>query len=944
MITKCPISNYPIKNNDNWIVITSDKKYKIEISIIGNKIIHIKASGFVNMERSNETFPLIENVISQEFNNESCIIIYDYEHFEGACSNVKKKYTQWLEENKNKIQAIYFYNLKKVNRLLFKTAKLFLTQYKNFYILDSYKEVIKHIQSKFITNNNLKEIEKINIPIEKKWVFELKGESYRTEVSLIGERFYHVKNIGYGNIRIINEIWPTMQKLFNNDIKEKKPYFIHDYSEYRGASGEVRKAYIEWLTENAKYISGLYIYGANTYSRLLLNTGKVFLPPHFPLKTLNTLNEVFEDITKKENISILFDEEKQLIENIWQEDFVYKTTKNDYKVIKKWRHYYGESYIDTVLINKNILIRQFTGLDSFSDYHQVTIDFNNILKETRISKYHFYFHFNKNVKLNLRFRKYGVSWFNSNYHKILSGGAFNLSSIDSISAHLGLLFLKNKNLKKRILIFNDISHIFPHIEDFNHSKNSLKENNEILQKLSKKELIEKIKILKKEKIKTLSTQEEEINILFKKLGTISWDENYDFSDKQLDTRKNPFSDLHNLVLLIQKDIQEILSKRDSLIKKAKESDRLKSTFLANMSHEIRTPLNGILGFSSLLSEEEFDSKTIKEYSSIIVNNGKNLLNLINDIIDVSKIETQQLNIKRKKFSVNKLINNVVSLFEQSISFSQKEIEFRVENNLISDFYIISDEMRIQQILNNLLNNAIKFTQKGHIKLFIETHSNNLSFSVEDTGIGIEQSKQAIIFDRFRQANENIDQIYGGSGLGLSISKSLAQMLDGDIYLQSEKGKGSTFTFQLKINKEDEEKGYTALQQIDTSKIVFSQEYILIVEDVKDNQIFLNAVLKNANLNLLWAATGQEALDIFEENKDKIKLILLDIQLPDFSGEIVAEEIRKTNQTIPIIAQTANALNNEKDKYLQSYFTDFIGKPINKQKLFSCISRNLAQNS
>jgi len=938
MIKKCPITNFPIKSKEDWTVISDDKKYKIEISIIGDKIIHIKAYGFTNIERSNKTFPLVEKLIFQEFNNKPCIIIYDYEFFEGACANVKKKYAQWLENNKNKVQAIYFYNLKKVNSILFKTAKLFLKQYKNFYILDSYRDVMEHLQSKFIVNNKFKEINKLNIPIEKEWLFELEGESYRTEISLIGERFYHVKNIGYAGTRVITEVWPIMKDLFNNEMKQKKPYFIHDYSEYKGAAGEVRKAYIEWLIQNSKDISGLYIYGANTYSKLLLNTGKVFLPSHFPLKILNTIDEVFEDITEKENISILFDEDKQLIENIWQEGFVYKTASQKYKVVKKWRHHYRESYIDTILINKNIFIRQFTGKDLFYDYHKVSIDFNNILKETQIDKYHFYFHFNKNVKLNLKFRKYGVHWFNANHHRILSGGAFNLSLIDSISAQLGLLFFKNKKLKKRILVFKDISQIFPQIENYNSSKPELVEDSETLQKLSKKELIKKIHSLKEENTNILSTQKQEINTLFEKLGTISWDENYDFSDEQLDTRKSPFSDLHNLVLLIQKDIQEILSKRDSLIKKAKESDRLKSTFLANMSHEIRTPLNGILGFAGLLAEEDFDSETIKKYSNIIVSNGKNLLNLINDIIDISKIETGQLNIKKENFSVNKLINNTVSLFEQSITFNEKEIFFFVENNLPTDFYIKSDEMRIQQILNNLLNNAIKFTQKGHVKLIVKLINDKLSFSVEDTGIGIEPNKQAIIFDRFRQANENIDRTYGGSGLGLSISKSLAQMLDGDILLQSQKGKGSTFTFLLKIEQKEKIK----LQQTNASKITFNQETILIVEDVKDNQIYLDAILKNANLNLLWAATGREAIDVFEKNKTEIKLILLDIQLPDFSGEIVAEKIRNTNKTIPIIAQTANALNDEKEKYLQSNFTDFIGKPINKQKLFSCITKYLTQ--
>jgi PAS domain S-box-containing protein len=239
--------------------------------------------------------------------------------------------------------------------------------------------------------------------------------------------------------------------------------------------------------------------------------------------------------------------------------------------------------------------------------------------------------------------------------------------------------------------------------------------------------------------------------------------------------------------------------------KAEESNKLKSAFLQNMSHEIRTPLNGILGFSQFLSNPDISKADIKRYSEIIISSGNHLLEILNDIIDIAKIESGQLNVHFEKLNINTMMNELLIFFQKyKIQKGKENIEIKYSVSLSgNDAIIQTDKTRIKQILNNLINNAIKFTDEGEVKFGYALNENNLVFFVRDTGIGISEKSKYLVFERFNQASDTTERLYGGTGLGLTISKACVEMLGGEIWLESDLGKGTIFFFSIPYIRDEE---------------------------------------------------------------------------------------------------------------------------------------------
>lgn len=644
-------------------------------------------------------------------------------------------------------------------------------------------------------------ISNLKITRKKEWVFSVKGKQYQLEIATIGTNIYLIKNSGFATLEIAQEVWPKMFKIIDSEITDQKFFLLHDYSNYKGASSKVRKNYIDWIRQNRNRILGIHVFNPNPFTKVLLSAGKLLLKDFSETYIHDSYEKAIKSILQKQRelgllTKLNIQTPTQINDTLWEKGFVFPQKNKTYKVTGKWVHSYKKVEIVSFLINDNIFIRKYYGELDETITHFSEQSFNDILTETNITHYHFYAQFNSNVKIFVKYRKHGVAWFNKNYKNILTGGFFNLSFINRVAIQLAKTFMYHKDFKKRIFILENMEDLFDRIENHTLKTNSRNAFEAKLKTLNKEELYNTALKLHNEKYQILENQTEEIKRLFNKLGTISWDEETQPNEEELDKRKSPFSDLNNAVLLIQKDIQEILQRRDSLIKKVEESDRLKSAFLANMSHEIRTPLNSILGFSNIIFEEDLDTETLKKYASIIVGNGNNLLNLINDIIDISKIESNLIDIRKEAFNIFELINSSFLLF--SNVNTKENLKLLLDNQLEPETIIESDNLRIQQIINNLVNNAIKFTSEGHVKLSANINNKILSIVVEDTGIGIDENKQKLIFERFRQENENTDRDYGGSGLGLAISKSLSHLLGGDILLKSEKDKGSTFEFRLPL--------------------------------------------------------------------------------------------------------------------------------------------------
>lgn len=376
--------------------------------------------------------------------------------------------------------------------------------------------------------------------------------------------------------------------------------------------------------------------------------------------------------------------------------------------------------------------------------------------------------------------------------------------------------------------------------------------------------------------------------------------------------------------------------------KAEESERLKSAFLANVSHEIRTPLNGIVGFSNIIAENDDLSVEKKhEFAALINKSSDGLLKIIDDILDLSRLETGITAIDIKPVEINGLLQNIYSLFQNRLSGLNN---FEIKLELVKpDVKVIihGDEERITQILSNLLDNAIKFTRKGKIRFGATVlEKNMLEFFVSDSGIGISKDKQDIIFGRFVQADAGMWRSYGGTGLGLSIVKKLLELMDSEIHLESEPGKGTRFWFQFPVFQTSEQRSSDNISVPNSAKLNTRDDIqklnILVVDDDSTSCEFYKQTLAGLCAKLMIANTGKEALE--QINRQKPDVVLLDIGLPDMSGLDVAREIRKTNMEIMIIAQTAFALSTDKQIALESGCDDFLVKPINMPGLLSKLSQ------
>ncbi|WP_111709527.1 response regulator [Lutibacter citreus] len=390
---------------------------------------------------------------------------------------------------------------------------------------------------------------------------------------------------------------------------------------------------------------------------------------------------------------------------------------------------------------------------------------------------------------------------------------------------------------------------------------------------------------------------------------------------------------NHLENLVEERTLELTMEKD----KAQESERLKSAFLANMSHEIRTPMSGILGFTELLKEPLLLKEKQQKYLEIIKKSGERLLNIINEIIDISKIEAGIVKSLDLEINVNNKIDYLYTFFKTETE--KKKLEFFCKKTLSNEQAVIkTDGGKLDAILINLIKNTIKYTDYGCIEfgynLNKESDSNLLEFYVRDTGIGIPKDRQQAIFDLFVQADIEDKNAMQGAGLGLSITKAYVEMMNGKIWVESEEGKGSIFYFTIP---------YCPVNLIVKKEVLISNSSlnlnnklkILIVEDDESAKQYLSIILESFSKNTLLAGNGKEAVEICKNNLD-IDLVLMDIKMPVMNGFDATREIRLFNKDVIIIAQSAYALFGDKEKTLESGCNDYISKPISKKQLTTII--------
>ncbi len=392
---------------------------------------------------------------------------------------------------------------------------------------------------------------------------------------------------------------------------------------------------------------------------------------------------------------------------------------------------------------------------------------------------------------------------------------------------------------------------------------------------------------------------------------------------------------HNDILIGLNEVTEL----EIAKQKAEVASVHKNTFLANMSHEIRTPMNGVIGFAELLKEDDLSKEARNRYIGIINSNSNQLLNLIDDILDVAKIEANELKIVMGKCNISEVINDVVNT-ARNIADKKKQININIDiPSKVSYEYVYTDCNRIQQLFTNLISNSMKFAKKNIVAGFVEK-DDNIECFVEDDGIGIPIEDQANIFERFKQVDRK-NNIQSGTGLGLAICKGIINKLGGDIRVSSEPGNGARFTFTIplpiQIENAEAKNKQKISEDISKAKSGLHGKKILIVDDEMLILEYIEAILNPMGINILIAHDGSQAVTVYEQNPD-IDLILMDIRMPIMNGIEALKKIMEIDHKAKIVMQSAYAMSDEKEVCFASGAKDYLVKPLSKNDLTATVEK------
>jgi len=399
-------------------------------------------------------------------------------------------------------------------------------------------------------------------------------------------------------------------------------------------------------------------------------------------------------------------------------------------------------------------------------------------------------------------------------------------------------------------------------------------------------------------------------------------------------------------IIIARDVTSVKTMQEELIRardEAEKSNRLKSSFLANISHEIRTPLNAVIGFSNLLLSNDISAEAKEEYIDHINRNSEKLLQIIGDIIDLSRLESSQIEITYEETSLNEIIGEIMAEVRKSLSRNEKPIVLNVRcQPAAGTDLIFTDRIWLKRVINHLMDNAVKFTLEGSIEFSYLVENANIIFRIKDTGIGIDRANLNRIFEEFNQEKDGHRRPFEGLGVGLTLAKEVIERMGGKIFVESEKGVGSEFSFTIPYRPAGRAGLKTRFHEQVGSPVNWTSKKCLLVDDNKDVLLYLNRILLDTGVGILTARSGPEALDIIRRIPD-IDVILLDMQMPGMNGIEATREIRKIRKNLPIIAQTAFIFEDDRDIIIEAGCDACLIKPIRKEHLLSAMASFIRSN-
>ena len=814
-----------------WTYKSEETDFVCSYKLYERQIISRTLSGHQNLTDSILSTEIINQIIDDFIPPYSSFnILIDASNFNGISYEGRRYLMDWANKNKSRINSTVYNNIDIFTKNIIRLSRLAVKNYPVKFATDSKAtlyEYFKGTQTKqttvttlfsenafdaiwekekrFIDVNN----QQYKIIAPKNWEYYSLEDNYVLKIKCVDYSIIILDvsgNANYSNSKVsIKLINLVIETLFGD---QESFYILNDYRQYKHATLRSRELVKNWYLKEVRSRTKSM---AITQTSLTINLA--FKLINLTVKNFNYSSYLDFDkaleallIAKFENISSKENKQEKIepfpnpyFYEQWLLKKEYLTVDHkQYRVVSIKNENIELNKIQTCIIDGHILLRKYWGTVSDIEQVEELIKSHNILV-----KEYFPSHIKPIIiydltnfeRISLKARKATEKWTSEVSDQVEYFVYFGQNTITRVAISLSKLI---NSRFSNLLTFPNIEDTFNNIYKF---EKEIKSKRPPLKIQSKNNKIKELEAELKKSKKYIEHSQKKLKDLFEILGRVSWDNNYKPIEYEVDDN-DTFSDIFNMVNMLQYDIQEIINEKIELANKAIESDQLKSSFLANMSHEIRTPMNAIVGFSELLKKNKAIDKESKQFLGIIGKNANQLLILINDIIDFSKIDAKQVKLNPIKNNINTFIQETLQSFYVNPKVSKEKEDGKIllsSKLFFSDdtlAYAHFDEIRVRQILTNLIQNAIKFTNEGEINISYEIIPNFIKFTVKDTGIGIEENKLKQIFGRFQQADNSITRDFGGTGLGLSICKGLCHLMGGQIEVKSRIGKGATFSFTI----------------------------------------------------------------------------------------------------------------------------------------------------